>query len=413
MKTILLNLFPLFFALSLSAQNDLRSIYNAGIEAYKAEDFKQFLYHFQRADSVSPDHPTITYNLAAAYAKNNSYNESLVYIKKAILMNTAFKPEEDEDFVEMLELPDFKELMTLREDLNKEIKSSAVAFSNSEKDLHPESVAFDPRSGDFFLNSVRKGKVVRYHAKTSSFTDFASGLWSVMGMKVYKNSLWVCTVATSEHENYSDKNEGKTALLQFDVKTGELLNRYELVGGHWFGDLVISKSGKILVSDSKAPIIYTLEENFLVEFVNFSDQLFNLQGLTFSADESTLYLSDYKIGLHAFNIQSKALSKLTFPDNLITKGVDGLYFYKNSLLAIHNGVKPFRVARYFLDPSGSKIISYQYIDKAREELNEPTLGVLIKNEFYYVSNSPWGAYKDGEFDQTGLGENIVLWYDLE
>ncbi len=395
------------------SQNDLRSIYNAGIEAYKSQDYEAFLYHFQRADSLSPNHPTITYNLAAAYSRNNIQNKAFEYLKKAILMNGNFKPEEDEDFLSLKSLEAFNEILNFRKELVGKVEGSLIAFTNSDKSLHPESVAYDPKSKDFFLNSVRQGKIVRYKSENKVFADFATGLWSVMGMKTNKNSLWVCTVATSEYKNFSEENEGKTALVQFDIKTGNLINRYELSGGHWFGDLVFSNKGDIYVSDSQTPIIYRLEEDGLVVFQDFSKSLFNLQGLDFSDDESTLYISDYKLGIHAFDMQEEKLTKLTFPDHLITKGIDGLYYYNNSLIGVHNGVNPFRVAQYYLDKSGMAIIDHKYLDKARDELNEPTLGVLVKGSFYYVANSPWGAYKDGEFDQSGLGDNIIFRYDLE
>ena len=120
-----------------------------------------FLRRFQQLDSLNPEHPTITYNLAAAYARNHRPLDALKYARKALLMNASLEPEKDEDFASLDETLR-NELIRFKQDVLTEIRTSQSFFSNGEKDLHPESVAFDPASGDYFLNSVRKGKIIRY-----------------------------------------------------------------------------------------------------------------------------------------------------------------------------------------------------------------------------------------------------------
>lgn len=402
------------FAISLSlfGQQDLRTVYNEGIKAYEAEDYSAFLEKMKIADEISPDHPTITYNLAAAYARNDQQENALKYLKKFTMMNASVSPEEDEDFSTIRELSEFQEVLALRKKLNTMTSQGSVAFTNDEKDLHPESVAFDPKTGTYFLNSVRKGKIVK-SADGKMWEEFSSGHWAVMGMKVSNDYLWACEVATAEHEKYSEENDGKTALLQFEINSGELVGRYEIDGGHWLGDLIISGKGKIYLSDSRAPIIYTLDKDKLEIFQDFSDQLFNLQGITFSKNENLLYIADYKVGLHVFDLKSKELSPLALPKDMISKGIDGLYFYQNSLIAIQNGVNPYRVARYQLDKSGKAVTACTFLDKARPELGEPTLGVIIDNKLLYVANSPWGAYEDGALITTDLEDNLILSIELD
>ncbi len=384
----------------------LRDVYNAGMAAYKSGDFLTYLEKMKEADSLSPMHQTIVYNLASAYAKNDQHDMAIEKLKVAININAGFEPESDEDFSEM----DLSSILTLKEKLNAVIKSSEVAFTNSELDLHPESVAHDPETGHFFLNSVRKGKILRFNPMDKEYSTLIDGRWAVMGMKVKDGFLWGCEVATNEHENYSESDQGKTALLKFNLKSGELVDRWELEGGHWFGDLIFSKSGKPFISDSMKPIIYTLQNDKLEVFKDFSDDLFNLQGLAFNEDETVLYIADYKLGIYRMEMETGVLKPIS-SENYLTKGTDGLYFYQNSLIAIQNGVRPFRVSRIALRKNGL-MEDIDFLEKATSELGEPTLGVVVGNQLFYVANSPWGAYKEGVLQTDGLTENLVLKVNL-
>ena len=62
------------------------------------------------------------------------------------------------------------------------------------------------------------------------------------------------------------------------------------------------------------------------------------------------------------------------------------------MLAIHNGVKPYKVVQYFLDESGLFIDMERIINRGGESLGEPTLGQVKDGYFYYLANSPWAAY---------------------
>jgi len=79
---------------------------------------------------------------------------------------------------------------------------------------------------------------------------------------------------------------------------------------------------------------------------------------------------------------------------MLMKGIDGLYYYKNSLIAIHNGTKPYRIMQYFLNETGLNIESERVINRGGASLSEPTLGQVKDGYFYYLANSPWQAYDE-------------------
>lgn len=71
-------------------------------------------------------------------------------------------------------------------------------------------------------------------------------------------------------------------------------------------------------------------------------------------------------------------------------GIDGLYFHDNTLLAVQNGSSPERVIAFHLDRSGKKVVSEEVIERATP-LGDPTHGVVVGNDFYYIADSGWSA----------------------
>ena len=121
-------------------------------------------------------------------------------------------------------------------------------------------------------------------------------------------------------------------------------------------------------------------------------------------------MSDYIKGLYRYHIASGALTPLESDCDCTLSGIDGLYYYETRLIALHNGTNPKRVMIYQLD--GDRVIGSEIIAQGGESLNEPTQGVIVDNEFYFIGNSPWTAYaEDGTF-QTPDSKTKIFRYSL-
>jgi hypothetical protein len=75
-------------------------------------------------------------------------------------------------------------------------------------------------------------------------------------------------------------------------------------------------------------------------------------------------------------------------------GIDGLYFDRGRLIAVQNGTSPERVVAFTLDPSYTRIESETIIERSTSTLGDPTHGVVVDNDFYYIANSGWDAVDD-------------------
>lgn len=397
---------------STSFAQPLAKIYSESVKAYEAKDYKSFLNRTATLDSLRPFHPVYIYNLASANALNGNSKEALKVLKKSILMNNATAFEADPDFGSIKNHDGFNKLIQLKSDQNKVIETSKPVVALSEKMLHPEGLLYLSKSKIWLASSIRKRKIVAFDTATGKCLDWfkEDKNLSVLAMKTDSKEkfLWVATAAFEEMENFDETLAGKSEILKIDIKTKKIIHRYAVSGPHVFGDLVVAKNGIVYVSDSNNPIIYKIENESMSEFISFADG-YNLQGLAFNKEQTKLFIADYLKGIAVIDRVSKNKTWLTFPENTSPKGIDGLVFYKNTLLAIQNGVKPIRIIQFYLNNEQDQISGFKVLDNNRPEFNEPTLATSIGNTLYFFANSPWSAYgKNGVLDEDKVTNPMLF-----
>jgi hypothetical protein len=373
-------------------------------KAYQQKDYAAFLENMKMAAELRPNHPRLMYNLAIGYALNGRQNEALLWLGKTADMGLIFPAARDDNFNSIKELGEFKTIVQRFEHNKAPIINSRPGFTIHEKGLVPESVAYDPAAKLFFISSVYKRKILSRNER-GEVKDFATerdGLWSVMGMKVdaKRRLLWVCTAAHPQMLNYREEVNGASALLKYDLRSGKLIKKYLLSNKprpHLLGDLAINSAGDVFASDSITPAIYVVRQGkdeleLFLEGEPFSSP----QGLTFTADEKRLFLADYAKGIFLIDLKTKKYTSLLPAANSTLLGIDGLYYYKGTLIGVQNGVNPPRLIRLSLGSDLSRVEHFEIMEANNPVFDEPTLGVLVQDTFYFVANSEWGA-----IDQKG------------
>ena len=66
--------------------------------------------------------------------------------------------------------------------------------------------------------------------------------------------------------------------------------------------------------------------------------------------------------------------------------IDGLSFYKGSLIAIQNGVVADRIARFDLSPDGNSIAGSQILERRHPQWDGITTGAIAAGWYYYMAN---------------------------
>ncbi len=120
-------------------------------------------------------------------------------------------------------------------------------------------------------------------------------------------------------------------------------------------------------------------------------------------------------GIYRLELKTKTLTKVKNEKESPLKGIDGLEYYKGSLIAIQNGVYPFRVMRYFLNSTMDAVTHYEIIDWNHPAFNEPTNGTIVNDVLYYIANSQWSGYNENRVQKplTELQDIVILKYSLK
>ena len=112
--------------------------------------------------------------------------------------------------------------------------ASTRAFVLPERDLLPESMAFDPGTGSFYVGSMHRRKIVRRDpdGRVHDWAGPDRGLWSILGIKIdtAAGELWAnsCNMGDELPMTPADPaTVGRGALLRLRLADGSVIRRYE------------------------------------------------------------------------------------------------------------------------------------------------------------------------------------------
>lgn len=412
-------LFALYLSIGAQSAADLsqsRALERSAIANYRAKDYAAFLRDIKQAADLRPDLPRLIYNLAGAYALNGNADEALALMDRLIAMGLYFDFEKDADFAS-LGASRIAEISKRAKANNAAINASTRAFTLPDREMIPEGVAYDPISRRFFVGSIHQGRIVSVdkNGKSTDFSSAGDGLWSVSGMTVDadRRVLWATTSSFPQFAGYKPSDKGRAGVFKYDLNTGKLLDRFFAPTGdgeHGLGDLTIDRSGRVYISDSISPVIYTItpkgkELETFVRDATFS----SLNGITFDTSEKTLYVSDYTNGIYKIDVLSKKLVQIKPSRKVTLIGIDGLYFFRGDLIATQNGVSPQRVVRFSLNTAKTEVTEWRALEANHRDFLEPTLGVIVNGTFFYVANSQWPLIDEkGVLVKDKLREPVIL-----
>lgn len=369
---------------------------------YSAKNYSSFLANISKAAELRPNHPRLMYNLAAAYALNGKSDEALAELSILSEMGLVMPAARENSFAVLYESTRFKEIVAAFERNKGKVGEASEAFTIKERGLIGEGVAYDAKTDSYFVSSVHKRKVLRVdrHGGVTEFVSAVQGLWAAMGMGIdsKRRVLWIATSAVPQMVGLTPADNGLAAILKIDLANGKLLGKYVLDNRdakHVLGDLTLNSNGDVFTTDSLTPVIYVLRRNsdhlepFLIDR-RFSSP----QGLAFSADERWLFMADYGSGLFAIDTRSREVRPVSPPQNVAQLGIDGLYTYQGELIGVQNGVNPHRVVRIRLSDDYRGIKAFRVLCANQPAFDEPTLGVVVNNQFVFVANSQGGKIDD-------------------
>lgn len=284
-----------------------------------------------------------------------------------------------------------------------------LAFSLPKGDTLLESMAWDPKRKQFLIGSAREGKIylAGQDGKLKNFIspDPENGLWSVYDLAVdaERDLLYVASTASVYYTAFNQTDFGKAGVFKFQLSTGKLIDKYILggAGANTLSSITVGKGGQMFAADGVRNLIYTIDGKALKVIAN-DPHLTSIRGLAVSDDGKLLYFADYQLGLFGVHLGTGTGFAVDYnSESLVLGGIDGLYWYDGTLVAIENGMTPKRVIRLTLSPEGRSIIKVMPIDVANPAFEVPTYGAVAGDQLYFIANSQKGLY--GQYGELKSG----------
>ena len=212
-----------------------------------------------------------------------------------------------------------------------------------------------------------------------------------------RNRLWFATWAPDSAPRADSTAEAPslTRLFLADLASGRVVKSWVPDGGrpgHLLNDFVITDDGALFITDTDEGSIYrlaspqdTLERFLRPDPVRFSAT----NGITSAPGGRVLYVA-FLQGIARVDVGSKSVALMPVPDTVSTASIDGLYWYRGSLMGVQGVPSLERVVQYSLSADGQRVTAGAVLERGHPIVIQPTTGTLVDSLFYYIANSQYG-----------------------
>ncbi len=384
------------------------------VAAYQAAEFETMEAAAMRALDARPGYPGALFNLALAQVLNDRAYASLATLDRLAELGIDYGVDGMDEFEAVRATPGWAAYADRVAGLKKPVGSAAVAFRYEADAFVPEGIAVGS-DGSLYLGSIRYGDIVRLSGGGAETVSTAkdAGHWSVYGMRLIGDTLWYVSSAIEQFAGEKGDRAGHTGLFALDTRSGETEFKAALPkngGRQVLGDLAVAGDGTLFLSDQTDGVVYRYDTGGF-EPLTERGAIRSPQGIVI-ADERSLYVADYIGGLYRVELATGRPTRIGSPADTSLYGIDGLYAYKNSLIAIQNGIRPNRVVQLELSDDGLAVTNSRILAMNLEHFDEPNLGEVVGDRFYFIANSHWNRFdRDGNLPE-GLEGPVVLRLDL-
>jgi hypothetical protein len=348
-----------------------------------AEDEREFskeLNGLQALLSTANDKPAIELQIANTYAAGGQFSEAIKRLRRVVGANLGFDPSRDPDFARLRNTAEFQSIMDEVRRQTRPVHNSRLIATLNERDVRPESIAFDAKRNAFLLGNTARFELVRCSLRGNChmFVLDAGEKGYVLGVKLdsSRGAIWA-----------TNNTASAASLRCYDVETGKLRRTAALAGKHVFNDLTISSTGTVYVTDTAEGSVYQLPSGMTtLERIAPQRTFTAANGIAISADERLLYVSTWEDGIDVIDLRSGAVIPLGHPSDICLAFIDGLYATQGSLIAIQNGLMLPRIVEFRLSDNRLQIVAMRVLERRNLVFDGITTGVVVRNYLYYIAN---------------------------
>ena len=363
--------------------------------AYSSSDWKTYRAGSSALVRFLNASPDALLELAKADARTGDPDAAMRQLRTIARMGVApAKVAALPDWSDLRNQPRFQQVLHAMAANARPVSHSRRAVTIADADLLPEDIAYDPSNGEFLLTSVREAKIVvvrdsdRASGTMSTFARAPDG-WPMLALKIdaRQRLLWATEVALTGFRGVPRHDWGRSVILEFDLRTARLLRRIEGPRGSQLGDMTLSPGGNLLVCDSNNGGLYLLRPG--------DSRLASLPTSEFASPMTPVFIApdkafvaDYVRGIALLDLSSNRVTWLSTESEYALSGTDGLYWYRDRLIAIQNGFAPERIVSFTLNRARTRIIAERVIESGTPDL-DPSHGIIVAGSLYFIANSGW------------------------
>jgi sugar lactone lactonase YvrE len=383
------------------------------IAAYQAQDFETMQSAARKSLLARPNYPRALFNLAYAQVLDGESGGALETLNLLADMAIEFGVAAIDEFAPLRTHSDWPGYQERVEQIIKPVGEATVAFNVVASNYIPEGIAVDGE-GRLLLGSIRYGRILRAAKGIELLSDARdAGHWSVFGMRLDgAGGLWFASAGVPQYVLAEDEKPSRSGLFRLNLAANEIDQRAELPAAEdsqVLGDLIIADDDTIYTTDSLTGVLYrySVSDNEFSVVVD-SGVFVSPQGLALDVSGNHLFVADYVGGLYRVRLADGRVERIAPPDSISTYGIDGLYRHGNELVVIQNGIRPHRVVAMALSNDGLSITGSRTLARNLPEFDEPTLGTIVGDSFYFVANSHWNSFDRNNNLPDGLSNPIIL-----
>jgi hypothetical protein len=374
-----------------------RAAYARGSAAARHDSLDAAQRELARAATAWPTQPAYPWALAIIAAARHDTVTVTTALEQLLAAGAAHDVVGDARFAEFRTVATFRPLADSLAKLGRPAPRSTVYRTLADSTLWPEGVDCTADGATCWVTSVAHRNVLAVAADGRAHPVAKAPLPGPVTAVRYdarRDRLWV---ATSTDVGPAPRGVQRAQLLLLDPRTGLVEQSWNIPGAdstHVLGDLALSPDGDVLVSDSRQPTLYLLARG-ATALSRISHPLFrSLQGVAFVPRTPYAVVADYSHGLLRVNVSSGEVRRVDDAPGGSSLGIDGLVWYRGSIVGVQNGFAPARVVQLELDASLERITAQRELDRNFDIADEPTSGTLVGNAFVYVATSSWEKHDD-------------------
>ncbi len=265
------------------------------------------------------------------------------------------------------------------------------------RDALIEALAIDNETERLYLGSVSDRRIYRVEPFEPNQAEVFAGedteIGSIFGLAVDRRNglLYAAEGAVEITPLTSDEPIG-TALMAFDLDTGEIVRRHTIEGATRMGDVVV-RDGIVYVADADGGRIYRLDgPRGELELYAEDARFVSLQGL--APARGALFVADYTWGIWRIDPVSRNATLLPTPPGAGLIGVDGMVADRTGrLFLVRNGTRPFGLFELEFDRFGDTPTALTPVLINDDRLGEPTTVRIADGRAFLINDAQWSLFE--------------------